>query len=135
MPIATFCGNALTTIFSISGSFETSFKCQFIILLPATPSVKNISSTVCAKQKAPNHRMHVTALLYKGMMSTPPFQTPAVSVYLLDHPHVSLRQNSFYKKSRRGFCHECHKQRSCKNCLASNEIVKNLRKQLPFLCN
>ena len=94
-----------------------------------------ISSTVCVKQKAPNHCMHVTALLYKGMMSTPPFQTPAVSVYLLDHPHVSLRQNSFYKKSRRGFCHESHEQRSCTNCLGSDKIVKNLRKQLPFLCN
>ena len=37
---STFYGNALTTIFSISGTFETSLKCQFIILLPPTPSVK-----------------------------------------------------------------------------------------------
>ena len=81
--------------------------------------------------KHPWNRMHVTALLYKDMMSTPPFQTPAVSVYLLDHLHVSLKQNPFYKKSRRGFCHECNE---CKNSLGSRKIVK-LRKQLPFLCN
>ena len=65
---------------------------------------KFISSTVCVKRKAPNH-MHAAALLYKDMMSTPSIPTPAVSVYLLDHLHVSLKQNPFYKKSRRGFCH------------------------------
>ena len=69
-----------------------------MILLPSTPICEDLSlSTVCVKPKAPN-RMHVIALLYKGMMSTPPFQSPAVSVNLLDHLHVSSKQNSFNKK-------------------------------------